>query len=212
MLKTNKFTLIIMSIVTLIPMLIGVILWNHLPDEMAIHFNLHNQADGFSSKGIAVFGIPLFLLVLLWIVAFFTTRDPKKQNIGKKIHTMVLWFIPLISVIVGALLYSVNMGYAVNVPLICELLIGFVLIIIGNYLPKTRQNHSIGIRIPWTLASEDNWNRTHRLAGYLWLTMGILMVVLAMCNLFHMIWLIAILAVIIIIPLVYSYRLHTKKE
>ena len=64
MLKANKKTLIIASIITVLPILIGIMLWNRLPDPMATHFGMDNEADGFSSKAFAVFGIPLCLLAL----------------------------------------------------------------------------------------------------------------------------------------------------
>ena len=54
------------------------------------------------------------------------------------------------------------LDYSIDANLILEILMGALLIIIGNYLPKCRQNYTIGIKIPWTLADEDNWNRTHR--------------------------------------------------
>ena len=64
MLKANKRTLIVTSIVTLLPILIGLILWKRLPDRMATHFGPDNNANGFSSKALAVFGLPCFLLAV----------------------------------------------------------------------------------------------------------------------------------------------------
>ena len=72
MLKANRKTLIITSIVTILPVLIGVIYWNRLPNVMATHFGTDNAANGFSSKAVAVFGIPAFLLAVLWIGALVT--------------------------------------------------------------------------------------------------------------------------------------------
>jgi uncharacterized membrane protein len=75
-------------------------------------------------------------------------------------------------------MYPLNLGYPVNTTYVGELFVGMILIVIGNYMPKARQNYTIGIRLPWTLANEENWNRTHRIAGYLWLISGILVVAL----------------------------------
>ena len=85
MLKANRKTLIITSIVTILPMLIGIIYWNRLPDVMATHFGFNNEANGFSSKAFAVFGLPVILLAVLLVGAFITSHDPKKQNISAKI-------------------------------------------------------------------------------------------------------------------------------
>ena len=165
MLKANRKTLIIASIVTVLPALIGILCWDRLPDVMATHFGINNEADGFSSKAFAVFGLPAVLLAILWLVAFVTSQDPKRQNISHKMFTLGLWIAPVVSLVIAATMYPVNLGYAVDISFFAELLLGLLFIIVGNYLPKARQNYTIGIRIPGTLANEENWNRTHRLAG-----------------------------------------------
>ena len=211
MLKANRKTLIITSIVTILPMLIGVICWNRLPDVMATHFGLNNEANGFSSKAFAVFGLPAFLLALLWVGAFVTSRDPKKQNISPKVFSLTLWIVPVLSLFVAAIMYPINLGYKLDVIFFAELLLGLLFIIIGNYLPKARQNYTIGIKIPWTLANEENWNRTHRLAGYLWMIFGILMILIGVTRFVPAAWLIGIILMTVLVPCVYSFWLHARK-
>lgn len=212
MLKANKKTLIIASIVILLPVLIGIVLWNRLPDRMAIHFGMNNEADGFSSRAVAVFGLPLFLLAVEWLCAAVMANDPKKQNISPKMFSFSLWIAPVISLITAAAMYSFNLGYQVNFTFAVELMLGVLFIIIGNYLPKARQNYTMGIKIPWTLANEENWNLTHRLAGYLWVIGGILMVIVSLTGTGGAGWLILIVALIVLIPCIYSYWLHVKKN
>ena len=161
MMKANKKTLIITSIVTILPVLIGIICWNRLPEVMATHFGFNNEANGFSSKAFAVFGLPLILLAVLWVGAFVTAHDPKRQNISPKMFSLMLWIAPVISLVAATTIYPVNLGYELDIAFFSELLVGLMFIIIGNYLPKARQNYTIGIKIPWTLANEENWNRTH---------------------------------------------------
>jgi len=96
-------------------MLIGVIFWNRLPDVMATHFGANNEANGYSSKPFAVFVLPLFLLVIHWLCAFVTARDPRKQNISPKMYTLVLWIAPIISLIIAAIEYPVNLGYQMDI-------------------------------------------------------------------------------------------------
>ena len=165
MLKANKKTLIITSIATILPIVIGVFLWNRLPDMMATHFGTDNMANGYSSKVFAVFGIPLICLALLWVGALIIAHDPRRQNITPKMFTLGLWIAPIISLVVAATMYTINLGYPLNTSYVGELFVSVLLIVIGNYMPKARQNYTIGIRLPWTLANEENWNRTHRLAG-----------------------------------------------
>ena len=212
MLKANKKTLLITSIVTVLPVLIGLLYWSRLPDVMATHFGMHNEANGFSSKAVAVFGLPLFCLAILWLGAVVTSRDPKKQNISPKLFVMCLWIAPIVSLICAATIYPVNLGVPVNVTFIAELLVSVMLIVLGNYLPKCRQNYTIGIKLPWTLANEENWNRTHRFAGYLWLVCGLLMLALSLCGAMQAAWLLAILIGMVLAPFVFSFWLHVKKD
>ena len=211
MLKANRKTLIITSIVTILPVLIGVIYWNRLPDVMATHFGTNNEANGFSSKAFAVFGLPAVLLALLWLGAFVTSNDPKRQNISPKMFSLGLWIAPVVSLVAAATIYPVNLGYELDISFFAKLLLGMMFIIIGNYLPKARQNYTIGIKIPWTLANEENWNRTHRLAGYLWMICGILMIIISLTRFVPTEWLVGIFLIMVLIPCIYSYWMHAKK-
>ena len=209
--KANKKTLIITSIVTILPVLIGIICWNRLPDVMATHFGFNNEANGFSSKAFAVFGLPLILLAVLWVGAFVTAHDPKRQNISPKMFSLMLWIAPVISLVAAATIYPVNLGYELDIAFFSELLLGLMFIIIGNYLPKARQNYTIGIKIPWTLANEENWNRTHRLAGYLWMICGILMIIISLTRFIPAEWLVGIFLIMVLVPCIYSFWLHAEK-
>lgn len=211
MLKANKKTLIITSVLTILPMLIGIIYWNRLPDVMATHFGTNNEADGFSSKPFAVFGTPVLLLAILWLGAIVTANDPKKKNISPKMFNLMLWIAPAISIFVAAAMYPVNLGYQVDIGFFAGLFMGLIFIVIGNYLPKARQNYTIGIKIPWTLANEENWNRTHRLGGYLWMLGGLLLIIISLTKVISAGWIIAIALIMVLVPSVYSYWLHAKK-
>ena len=212
MLKVNKKTMIITSIVILLPIVIGLIFWKRLPDVMATHFGTDNEANGFSSKIVAVFGLPLFMLLIHWVAVIVTSHDPRKQNISPKMFSLVVWLVPAISLFASVSLYSYNLGYQVDITFVSEILMSAMLIIIGNYLPKARQNYTIGIKIPWTLADEENWNRTHRMAGYLWMVSGIIMMILTLCRALYPKWMIGLFLIIGIGPCFYSFWLYTKKS
>ena len=106
----NRKTLILTSIITLLPILAGMILWNKLPNTMAIHFGLCNDANMFSSKIVGVIGLPLILLIIHLFSAFVTAKTPRKQNISEKMYMLVLWLVPCISIIISAIIYSYNIG------------------------------------------------------------------------------------------------------
>jgi uncharacterized membrane protein len=103
----------------------------------------------------------------------------------------------------------------IPIQTIAPVLVGVVFIIIGNYSPKTKLNPVVGVRISWTLESEENWRRTHRFAGYLWMIGGFVLIVTAflMYYGFAYIWAAVFFGVIIAMiaaPFLYSYHLHKK--
>lgn len=212
MIKKNKGKLILTSIIILLPMLIGLILWGKLPDKLPTHWNAEGIVDGWSSKGFAVFGLPIFLFAVHWICLLATNADPKKQNHTDKILSIVFWICPVISVLGGVLIYGTALGMQFKVDKIMLILMGIMFIIVGNYLPKCKQNYTMGIKIPWTLSDEENWNCTHRMSGKLWVISGfIIMLCMLLPAEATSIVLIFVLTVTVIIPMVYSYLFYKKK-
>lgn len=208
MIKKNLKTLIITSVVILLPMLAGIILWDQLPQQIPTHWNAAGEVDGWSSKAFAVFGLSAILLAAQWLCTLGTAADPKKENHPEKVVQLVLWIIPVISVLLYTITYAVALGQEVRVEVILPVFIGVVLAIIGNYLPKCKQNYTIGIKIPWTLNSEENWNKTHRFAGWLWTVGGL---VIALTGFFGGFWIFfGIVLLMVLAPFIYSYLLHRK--
>ena len=210
MIKKNLKTLIITTIITLLPIVAGLILWDKLPEQMPTHFNIHGEADGFSSKTFGVFGLPVLLAVLHWICTVGTKADPKQKNHSEKMQTLVLWICPLISLIVSTAIYAYSMEINIDVLLITNLICGVAFIIAGNYLPKCKQNYTIGIKLPWTLNDEENWNYTHRISGKIWVAGGLIVLLTAILK---QMWItVVVLSVIAIVPSVLSYMFHRKKN
>lgn len=210
--KTNKKTLILTSIVILLPILIGILLWNKLPDSMATHFNFDNAADGYREKWFAVIIEPLILLALHLIMAMIIAADPRKKNISSRVYGITIWIIPASSLALAVVIYPYNLGIHFNISLFLGIFLGVIYIILGNYLPKTRQNYTIGFKLPWTYANEENWNKTNRLAGVINIIIGILVIINAAMGMFNIFY--SLLAAVLIgslIPLGYSYFLHVKK-
>ena len=210
--KTNKKTLILTSIVILLPILVGMLLWNKLPDSMAVHFNFDNEADGYREKWFAVIIAPFILLAVHLIMAMIIAADSRKKNISSKVYRINMWILPSLSLALTAVIYIYNLGIHFNISLFLGIFLGITYIIIGNYLPKTRQNYTIGCLLPWTYANEGNWNKTNRLAGVINIIIGILVIINAAMGLFNIFYSLLV-AVLIgsLIPLGYSYFLHVKK-
>ena len=210
MIKRNVKTLILTSMVLFIPMVIGLILWNRLPEQVPSHWDIHGNIDGWSSKAFAVFAIPALLLMLHWLCIIASTMDPKHQNYSDKMFKVVLWICPVIGLILCTLVYGIALGYPLNVEIILPLLFGLMFLIIGNLLPKCRQTYTLGIKLPWTYASEENWNKTHRFGGKVWVIGGILIMASAFLGSFWL--LICVMVVMVAAPTLYSYLYYCKHE
>ena len=210
MIKKNLPKLIITSIITLIPIIIGIILWDKMPEQVPVHWNINGEVDGFATKTQAVFIMPLVLVAVHWICVLGTNLDPKKQNISDKVFTLVLWIIPVLSLLCNSFVYATALDHNVNVEVIMPLFMGALFVVIGNYLPKCKQSYTLGIKLPWTLNDEENWNKTHRLAGFLWVICGVIIMATAFLGVS---WLLFVLLIpMVIVPTVYSYLLYKKKE
>lgn len=211
MIKNNKLTLALSSVAILMPVAVGLILWDKLPDTMVTHWNVAGNADGFASKAFAVFGMPLILLAFHWICIIFTDRDKKNKNQNPKLQKIVLWICPVVTWIVSGIMYFTSSVKETNIITVLYLFLGLMFCVIGNYLPKCKQNFTMGIKIKWTLENEVNWNKTHRLGGIVWFICGLVMVVAAFLPLKISIPVMATsIAVAVIVPAVYSYSLYRK--
>ena len=208
MIKKNLKTLIITSIVLLLPILAGLILWNQLPEQMPTHWNAAGEVDGWSSKPFAVFGLPLILVAAQWLCVLATTTDPKRQNHSEKIYHLVFWIMPVLSIVLHAVTYLTVLGVGVRMEMVMPIFMGLLFVIIGNYLPKCKQSYTIGIKIPWTLNNEENWNKTHRLAGWVWVIGGIAIMLTGFFGGFVAFFVITL--VMVLVPAIYSYLLHRK--
>jgi len=208
MIRKNLKLLVVTSIVILLPVVAGLFLWDQLPEQIPTHWNTAGEVDSWSSKPFAVFGLPFIMLAIHWVCILGTNADPKKANHPEKVLHLVLWLVPALSVIMSAATYAAALGEDVPMERIAAVVLGLVFTIIGNYMPKCKQNYTIGIKIPWTLNNEENWNRTHRLAGRLWFVCGLVIMLIGFFG--GLEFLLGSALVMVVIPPVYSYILHRK--
>lgn len=210
MLKKYKGTIILTSVITLLPIIAGLILWDRLPAEIATHFGTDNQPDGYSSKAFAVFGLPLVMLGIHLLCILATNADPKKKNISDKAIATVLWIIPLLSLVLMSMTYAYALGSKIKIGFIVIMFMGILFILLGNYMPKTKQNFTFGMKIPWTLNDEENWNKTHRIAGR---TMVLGGAVICATAIFESPWIFfSVVLIMLLVPLAYSYKLYKDKN
>ena len=207
--KNSKWELLLTSLVCLLPLPVGAALYPRLPEIMVTHWDVSGNANGWSSRAATVFGLPLFILAL-HLVCFYAESRETKKNRNPVLRTVLLWFCPAVSLLGGAVTLGTGLGYEMHISTVMPVFGGLLFLILGNYLPKIRQNRTMGIRLPWTLASGENWTRTHRLAGFLWVAGGLLLILLTLLGLGNVWGYAAVTAAMVLIPGFYSWELHRK--
>ena len=212
MLAKNKKLLFLTSLLTLLPIPVGLLLWERFPERIAIHFGITGQADGFAGIPFTVFALPLMMLGIHLLCVFFTVLDKGNRDRNHKMFRIVLWSTPLLSNLSLLGMYAFALGLEFSPVAWTMIPMGLLFTVIGNYMPKTRMNSTMGIKVYWTYTSEENWNATHRFAGKLWMAGGI---AIALCSLLPHVWAVSIMLVLIVllcaIPIVYSWRFYKKE-
>lgn len=165
-------------IIIMLAFLTGIYFYAHFPDRVIIHWNAAGQANGYSGKLFGAFFVPALIIVIYGLLTLLPWLDPKKERYSEfqtayqVIKTIIIVFMFGIFIITGL----VNLGYPVNIALIMPLAVGALFMVMGNYLGKIKSNWFMGLRNPWTLSSENVWNKTHRFGGWLFMIYGLLLV------------------------------------
>ncbi len=211
MIKENKGKAILSSLLILAPTVIGLFLWDQLPDQMIVHWGADGVADGFGPKAMTVFGLPCLMLILHWICLWITAKDPKNKENTPKALGLPFWILPAVSLTVCSTMYRIALGQEIDPEKLMPAALGILFLFFGNYLPKIKQNRTLGIKVIWALRNEENWNRTHRFGGKLWVGGGLLI----LCSLFFpesisMTVTLVTLLILCFAPMIYSYLIHRK--
>lgn len=170
--KKNWKGMLVAAAIILLPMAVGASLWDRLPDPMATHWDFAGNANGWTSRAFTVFGIPLVMLALHMVCLLVTERDRNSCGQNLKLKRLMYWVVPAVSLILCAAIYPSALGVKMPMQQMALLFMGVMLLAIGNYMPKCTMNRWMGIRVPWTYASEANWTATHRFASRVYVALG----------------------------------------
>lgn len=129
-------SLIITCTVCLLPIILGIAMWNNLPDTMAIHFNINNEPDNFASKGFVVFGIPFLMVLLQTFCCFINDINAFRYGERKKFERATKWIIPIMTIVLQITTLGYGLGWNMDIRKVASFIVGVTLIVIGNYLPK----------------------------------------------------------------------------
>ena len=209
-----KFFLVLVLVTA--PIIYLKIVYDMLPEKIAVHFGADMQPDRFGDKS-ELWNIILILMgvsFLLYILMVNLGKiDPKNQSMQskdliEKIGLSVVTFLSLISIYIIYNSFNPTNGNFIFI------LLGGFFAFLGNFMYNVKPNYFVGIRLPWTLENEENWRKTHHLGGKIWVIGGLLIVltgILLSPALMYKI-LLPILLVIVLIPVIFSYRYYEKSK
>lgn len=183
----RAFWIVLFAVVAAHLLAYALLAYPAMPQTVPTHWGADGAVDGWGDKAGTIFMAAMPLVVALVMLAV-PRLDPKGRNferfrgvyLGMSVAltlfmVAVAWMTPLTAfglMPTGGSLVSALILFA----------LGALMIALGNYLPRVRPNYTFGIRTPWTLASEDNWRRTHRFAGPVFMAAGAVMLVSALLS------------------------------
>ena len=177
--KINFKILVVTCIVCLLPIILGIIYYNDLPEKVAIHFNIENNPDNFFPRAAFVFGIPVFMALMQAFACITTDLTDNHKEANKKASIVFKWIIPTITIILYVITLTFALGYMLDIRRIVMLLIGLMFIIIGNYLPKTKGNTYVHFG---KIKDEKLLNKIAKISGYTMILNGLLFIASILFN------------------------------
>lgn len=206
--KQQRWKYIVSSILIAVPVLIFWILLNVREGENRVTGGLTTNHMMIAS------GIQTVLLLFVHVLClFFTMKDKGNQNQSKKAMGMVFWIVPVISFFATGICMKAAFQLPYDLTFFVFAALGFIFMMIGNYLPKCRRNFSLGIKIKWTLCNDENWNATHRFGGKVWVLGGAALLILAFVpDRVSFVVLFPVILIMIFAPFLYSYLYYRKQK
>ena len=176
-----------------------------LPDRVPIHWNIRGEVDGYAPKSWGIWLLPVTMVVMLALMAILPRFFPKQVDF-RTFH-WVYEFVVLLMLCLFGFIQVLTIAQARN----SQLKAGFWMAsafflffaLLGTVMGKIPRNQFMGIRVPWTLASDRVWQDTHRLAGWLWMGAGVLGMLLTQAG--YVAAAVVLLVIAVIVPLIYSY-------
>jgi uncharacterized membrane protein len=187
--------------------LVSIYFYPMMPEKVPTHWNFKGEIDGYSGRLSGSLIMPIINLIMYILFIFLPALDPKKENY-RLFESTYIYFRYLFHIFFFAMhimIISASLGYIVNTTRLVTFGISLLFMLMGNVMGRVKHNYFVGIKTPWTLANEEVWRKTHRLAALLWTAGGLIGVILSIFNVNLWFIFVAILILPSIIPIIYSY-------
>ncbi len=209
--KTEWFSLSLL----ILSFLAAFYLYQVFPAQVATHWGLNGEVNGYSSPFAAAFLIPFLLLGMYILFYFLPYFDPKKDqyasfsSVYHKLRDLLITFLFAIFLLTSLS----SLGNKIDIGFYIALMLGALFIFLGLLLRKVKMNWFLGIRTPWTLSSEAVWNKTHKLGGFIMPLAGLLIAATVLVTeKFKIILFVIAIALIALVLSFYSYYLFMEEK
>lgn len=166
------------AIVVVAALVASVAVYGRLPDRVPIHWDVNGDIDRTMPRAIGAVLGPVIALALWALLRGVPRIDPRRANYDRFGPTYDILVNSLVTLAASFHLVSLAaaLGWNVRMERVAPVLVGILVLVLGNVMPRMRSSWFVGIRTPWTLSSDRVWERTHRLGGYLLTVAGLVMI------------------------------------
>ncbi len=210
----NRTTWVLSLVIILAAVIISLVAAPYLPETVASHWNASGQADGFSSRLTGMLFLPVVMVAITLLMLVIPLIDPLKANIQlfRKDYNLLIVFMNLYMLYIHILTLLWGLGVRYDMNRAMPPAFGLLIYLMGVLVGKARRNYMIGIRTPWTLASETVWDKTHKLGGRLFRIAGLLAILGVFFPAQTYLFLLVPLLGVTVWVLLYSYFIFRREE
>ena len=155
---------------------VAAVVYPRMPDQVPIHWNVKGEVDNYGSRLFGTFFLPV-LNAFLYVLLLVTPKiDPKRGNYEKfqGSYDFIRYLIHVFMIFIFALTVSYSLGYEIDISSWVPAGVSVLMILMGNTIGRVRHNYFVGFKVPWTLANEEVWRRTHLVGAKAMVVGGVL--------------------------------------
>jgi uncharacterized membrane protein len=188
--------------------------YKSLPDRVPIHWNYQGQIDGWMPKPWGPFLLPMLSVFVIAIVIIAPRVSPKGFEMSPfaRVYPTIAAAIAGVQFYLTALVLAAGLGASIAMNRHIPAIMGILFVVLGNYLGKVTRNFFVGIRTPWTLADDVVWERTHRMAGPVFVTGGLFLIAMGFISSIPPVAGLVAIAVSVSLPVIYSFVTWRRSE
>jgi uncharacterized membrane protein len=189
----------------------AVLVYPHLPSQVPGHWNINGEVDKYYPRAFGAFFPPLLTIAIYLLMLVTPVLDPRRDNYVRfsGAYTFLRWGLVLFFTVLYGATIMTALGYDIDISLLIKVMVAILFLVIGNFMGQFRHNYFVGIKTPWTLNSEEVWQRTHRLGAKIWVAGSLVCLAMAPIKAPWSAWVFfAAILVMAIVPIIYSYLIY----